>query len=294
MTGMEDQPKSQFPGVYRKKVGHWTITALNDGYFDLPFALWTGLDAAEGEQLLRSGSRVSPPRLAVNTFLIETGEKFVLIDTGCGTLLGPTCGKVRENLAAAGIPEAAVETILCTHIHPDHTNGLIDAGGKPIFPNAEIVVHEAEVAFWLDDANMAKASEELKPQFAAAIAAFAPYMDRIRVFKQGEVIPGVEAIPLYGHTPGHSGYVIHSGDEQLLIWGDVVHSIGIQTARPEITFAADVDQSIARETRKRLFDQVAVDRLLITGMHVEFPGFGYLAREAGAYRYNPEPWSPVM
>jgi glyoxylase-like metal-dependent hydrolase (beta-lactamase superfamily II) len=227
-----------------------------------------------------------PPRIDVNAFLIEAGGKRILVDTGCGSKLGPTVNKLRQNLAASAIPEASIDTVLCTHIHPDHTNGLIDELGAPVFINAEIVVHEAEMEFWLSKAQMEKAPAALQPQFVWAMEAFAPYQERIRTFRQGHIVSGIEAVPLYGHTPGHSGFLIHSGKEQLLIWGDCVHSISIQAAHPEVSFAADVDADAARLARQRLFDRVSTDQLLVTGMHLEFPGFGYLARAGQSFRYE--------
>jgi glyoxylase-like metal-dependent hydrolase (beta-lactamase superfamily II) len=171
---------------------------------------------------------------------------------------------------------------------------LVDSLGEPVFPNAEVHVHAADAAFWLNDENRSTAPDPLKIQFDWAKAAFAPYRDRLHLIAPGEVLPGVEAIGLPGHTPGHCGYVVHSDGEALLIWGDAVHSISIQTAHPEVTFAADVDRDAARETRRRLFDQVATDRLLITGMHLEFPVFGHIARDAHRFRYEPEPGSPII
>jgi glyoxylase-like metal-dependent hydrolase (beta-lactamase superfamily II) len=229
-----------------------------------------------------------PPRIDVNAFLIEANGKRLLVDTGCGSKLGPTVNKLRQNLAAIGVAEASIETVLCTHIHPDHTNGLIDETGAPVFVNAEIVVHEAEMAFWLSKTRMEQAPAALQPQFVWAMEAFAPYGDRIRTFRQGAVAGGIDAVPLYGHTPGHSGFLIQSGKDQLLIWADSVHSISIQAAHPEVSFAADVDADAARTTRHRLFDQVAHDRLLVTGMHLEFPGFGRLVRSGQGFRYEPE------
>jgi len=286
--------KTQSPAFYRKQIGSTVVTALSDGYFDLPFDLFPALDHPKSAALLRSAHRPSPPRIQVNAFLLERDGKRTLIDTGCGCHLGPTVNKLRTNLKAAGVAEASIDTVLCTHIHPDHTNGLVDERGQAVFPNAEICVHSADAAFWLEDENKAKAPDDLKIQFDWAKQAFAPYTNRTRLITTGEVLPGVEAIALYGHTPGHCGYVVHSGGDAALIWGDAVHSIAIQAARPEVSFAADVDQDTARETRKRLFDQVATDRLLITGMHLEFPGFGYLTRDAGRFHYEPEPWSPVV
>ena len=222
---------------YRRRLGEMTITALRDGHFDLPLAYFSGLDAVESERLLRIASRSVPPRIDVNAFLIEAGVKRILVDTGCGSKLGPTVNKLRHSLAACGVSEASVDTVLCTHIHPDHTNGLIDELGAPVFSNAEIVVHEAVMEFWLSEAQMDKAPAALQPQFTWAMEAFAPYQNRIRTFRQGHIASGIEAVPLYGHTPGHSGYLIHSGKEQLLIWGDCVHSISIQAAHPEVSYS---------------------------------------------------------
>jgi len=264
-----------------------SVTAIRDGYFDLPISYFSGLDSAESERLLRISSRPVPPRIDVNAFLIETGGKRILVDTGCGGKLGPTVNKLRQNLAASGVSEASIDKVLCTHIHPDHTNGLIDESGAPVFINAEVVVHEAEMEFWLSKAQMEKAPTALQPQFVWAMEAFAPYKDRIRTFRQGDIVSGIEAVPLHGHTPGHSGYLIHSGKEQLLIWADCVHSITIQSVHPEVTFAADVDPDAARVTRQKLFDQVSTDQILVTGMHLEFPGFGYLVRSGSSYRYEP-------
>ncbi len=273
-------------GAYRKRIGDMTVTALRDGHFDLPLAYFSGLDAVESERLLRRASRSVPPRIDVNAFLIEADGRRILVDTGCGSKLGPSVNKLRENIAAIGVPEESIDMVLCTHIHPDHTNGLIDASGAAVFPNAEIAVHEAEVAFWLSTSQMEKAPAALQPQFAWAIEAFAPYQDRIKTFRKGHIAGGIDAVPLYGHTPGHSGFLIHSGNEQLLIWADCVHSIAIQAAHPEVSFAADVDPDAARATRKRLFDQVSTDRLLVTGMHLEFPGFGHLLRAGENFQYE--------
>ncbi len=279
-------PDRMTTGAYRMRVGEMTVTALKDGHFDLPLAYFSGLAAEESERLLRVASRSVPPRIDVNAFLIEAGGKRILVDTGCGGKLGPTVNKLRQNLAASGVSEASIDTVLCTHIHPDHTNGLIDDLGAPVFGNAEIRVHEAEMAFWLSKTQREKAPAALQPQFDWAMQAFAPYDGRIRTFRQGDIAGGIEAVPLYGHTPGHTGFLIHSGNQQLLIWADCVHSISIQAAHPEVSFAADVDPDAARATRQRLFDRVSTDQLLVTGMHLEFPGFGHLVRAADGFRYE--------
>ena len=265
---------------HSKSLGRLKVTALSDGYFDLPPAYFLGLceDAAR-----RLGP--GPVRIDVNAFLVESPGRTLLIDTGCGDKLGPTVNRLSTSLRSAGVEPAAIDAILCTHIHPDHTNGLVDAAGAAVFPNAEVMVHEDELTFWLSDDHMARATDEMKLQFAWARAAFAPYRDRVRTFRSGEVVGGIHAEPLFGHTPGHCGYLLDGGDRQMLIWGDCVHAIDLQTEHPEVTFAADVDPAAARQIRRRLFDRVATDQVIVTGMHVTFPGFGQIIRAGDRYRF---------
>ncbi|MGH7155792.1 MAG: MBL fold metallo-hydrolase, partial [Acetobacteraceae bacterium] len=159
-------------------------------------------------------------------------------------------------------------------------------------PNAELVVHENDPRHWDDDAAMAKATERVRTlYFQAGREQIAPYRDRLRPFNAAkQVFPGVVSMPLTGHTPGHSGYMISSGSESLLIWGDIVHVPEIQVPRPEVTIEFDTDPDAAAATRRRTFDMVATDRLLIAGMHIHFPGFAHIARNGDGYELLPEPW----
>ena len=144
-------------------------------------------------------------------------------------------------------------------------------------------MHENEPKHWFDDAKMAGATERAKKlYFQAAREQTAPYKDRWRLFKQGEVFPGVTAIPRPGHTPGHTTFMVSSGKEQLLIWGDTVHVPEVQTARPEVCMEFDTDADGAAASRRKVFDMVASDRLLVTGMHLHFPGFAHLVRRGPA------------
>jgi glyoxylase-like metal-dependent hydrolase (beta-lactamase superfamily II) len=178
-------------------------------------------------------------------------------------------------------------------MHPDHSAGLTDPEtGRRLFPNAELVVHENEPRHWDDDAAMARASERAKKlYFQAAREQMAPYRDRLRLFSTGgEVFPGVRAVLLHGHTPGHCGYLISSGSESLLVWGDIIHVPEIQVPRPEVTMEFDTDPVAAAATRRRTFEMVANERLLVAGMHIHFPGFAHLVHSAGGYAMLPEPW----
>ena len=184
-----------------------------------------------------------------------------------------------------------IKDVVVTHMHPDHSNGLLDVDGNRFFENAELVVSERDVDHWHDDAAMSAANESQRARyFREARKQIAPYMDR-RKNALGEVLPGVRAIDLSGHTPGHTGYLIESGKHSLLIWGDICHVPDIQMKKPEVTMAFDTDPEAAVLARRRTFDMVSQDRILVAGMHLHFPGFSYVKVEDGAYRIIPESWS---
>jgi glyoxylase-like metal-dependent hydrolase (beta-lactamase superfamily II) len=277
--------------VHHRHVGEVRVTALNDGMFEGSFDWLTNIDPAEPPALHHASFRAIPPRLTVNTFLLHVGERLVLVDGGCGGIMGPSMGKLSENLAIMGVAPDAIDTVLLTHLHPDHVGGLVDAEGKAQFPNADLIVHEAEVAFWQDDAVLAKAGQDAD-HIKLARATLTAYRDRTREIASGEVFPGISAVPEPGHTPGHTGFLIASGDDSLLIWGDIVHMPGVQFARPEAGMGFDIDGAQAIATRQRIMDMVATDRLLVSGMHLDFPAFGHVARAGDGYAFIPEVWTP--
>jgi glyoxylase-like metal-dependent hydrolase (beta-lactamase superfamily II) len=234
--------------------------------------------------------------LSVNAFLIHSGDRLALVETGSGNYLGSTAGHLLANLAAAGVAPSAIDTILLTHMHPDHSAGLTNmTTGQANYPEAELVVHENEPRHWFDDAAMARGTErEKRLMFQQAREQTAPYLKRMRTFSQGEVFPGVTALPIHGHTPGHTGYLIESAGERLLIWGDVVHIPEVQVPRPEVSMVVDTDPVAAAAARRRIFDMAASERLLVTGMHLHFPGFAHVVREGASYRLVPEAWQQTL
>src|SRR6201996_6291208 len=288
---MSEQPAQQIPGIYHRKIGDIVVTALSDGYLDGTLDVMRNVDLDQARRVLQEAFRPAR-RTSVNTFLIHARGRIAIVDTGSGNYLQPSAGLVQRNLAAAGIDATSIDTVLLTHMHPDHSAGLTDmTSGERLFPNAELVMHENELAHWFDDGAMAKADERSeKLYFQAGREQVAPYKDRTRLFRQGEVFPGVTAVPSLGHTPGHTAYLVASGDEQLMIWGDTVHVPEVQVALPEAGMAFDTDLAAAAAARKRMFDRVAADGVLIAGMHVHFPSFSRLRRKGDAYELLPEPW----
>ena len=288
---MPPQATQQIPGVYHRKIGDIVVTAISDGYLDGNLEVMRNVDVEKARQLLQDAFRPAR-RTSVNTFLIHSRGRTAIVDTGSGNYLQPTAGFVQRNLAAAGIDPKSIDTVLLTHMHPDHSAGLTDmSNGQRLFPNAELVMHENEQAYWFDDGAMSKVDERSRQlYFLAGREQVEPYKDRTRLFQQGEVFPGVTAVPSLGHTPGHTAYLIASGKDQLMIWGDTVHVPEVQTAFPEAGMAFDTDLAAAAASRKRMFDRVSTDGILIAGMHLHFPAFSRLARRGDAYALFPEAW----
>jgi glyoxylase-like metal-dependent hydrolase (beta-lactamase superfamily II) len=288
-------PQHQIPGVYHRRVGDIVVTAISDGFLDGALDVLRNITQEGARQILAESFRPAR-RTAVNAFLVYSAGRLALIETGSGNYLQPTAGKVMANIKAAGVDPADIEAVLLTHMHPDHSAGLTDmATGARNFPNAELVVHENEPRHWYDDANMSGATERArKLYFQCAREQTAPYRDRMRLFREGEIFPGVTAIPRHGHTPGHTTFMISSGKEQLLVWGDTVHVPEVQTARPEVCMEFDTDADAAAASRRAVFDMVATERLLVTGMHLHFPGFAHLARRGSAYQLIPAAWEPSL
>ncbi|MEL2243309.1 MBL fold metallo-hydrolase [Leclercia adecarboxylata] len=285
----------QAPAVNRKKVGDMVVTMLSDGYLDASFELLSGITGSQAEAVLQRRGVSVLPRMNINVYVVQNGEQTILVDSGAGNFKG-WGGRLPVALAAAGIDPLQIDTILLTHAHPDHIGGLAGPLQTPHFRNVErLFVHQDELAFWRNKTVQASAPDGFKPSFSLAQNAFAAYDEKLVPFRQEDILPGIQAVALPGHTPGHSGYVVGDEKASLLIWGDIVHFPHIQVEHPEVTIAFDSDPVAAAATRKRLLERVATDKLTVSGMHFNAPVTATVSQgPAQEFALQYDGWSPAV
>jgi glyoxylase-like metal-dependent hydrolase (beta-lactamase superfamily II) len=282
----------QAPGFYRFRLGDFLISVLSDGTAsrDLP-KIMSKPDAVRSA--FEASHEGLPVELSINCFLIDNGVQKILVDTGAGELFGSKSGHLVTNLRAAGYRPEEIDAILLTHIHGDHSGGL-SIGGRRVFAKALVYVDERDPAFWLNTNMAAKALDSRRTTVAQSHQTVDPYVEagKVRTFDGAtELFPGVRSVPEYGHTPGHTGYMLESRHQRLLLWGDVVHAAEVQFKDPTITIEYDVDPEQAIASRQRVLAEAAQQGYLVGGAHLSFPGIGHVRRERGGYLWIPAPYS---
>ncbi len=281
---------TQGPGFYRLMLGRFEVTALSDGTHPFPIdTVVEGVSKKEIAEDLRRDFLDAPVQGSINAFLVNTGAKLILIDSGAGVLYGACCGRMMANLRAAGYRPEDVDEILLTHLHKDHVGGVI-VDGAMAFPNAVLRVNRTEADYWLDAANKPKAPAFLSTFFDAASASVAPYVAAGRFVPFSgdvELEPGIRAIATPGHTPGHTTYRIESGGKTMLAWGDVIHVASIQLRNPQASVEYDTDAPAARRSRRAALDLMAREGDLVAAAHIAFPGLGHVKKEGARYEWVP-------
>jgi glyoxylase-like metal-dependent hydrolase (beta-lactamase superfamily II) len=288
---------AQGPGVYRYKLGGIELTALYDGIWNLPIdgafmrnASGTAVNKALAAAFL-------PPNVLPISFtalLVNTGGKRVLIDTGTAGQITDSAGFMNANLAAAGVTPAMIDIVVISHFHPDHIDGIKTKDGDKVFANAEILVPEPEWAFWMDDANMSRASGAVHKYFLNARRIFTDIAKEVRRYRPGaEVAPGIVSIPAYGHTPGHTAFAIHSGKQSMLAMSDTVRNPYLFVRHPDWQPIFDMDGPLAVKTRRHMLDRAAADRMLVEAYHFPFPASGHIVKSGSGYELVPVMWQSL-
>ncbi|HVZ50419.1 MAG TPA: MBL fold metallo-hydrolase [Pseudolabrys sp.] len=287
----------QGPGVYRYPLGRYQLTALYDGTWFLPID-GKFMRNASARQVNRAlAAAFLPPNVLPVTFtalLVNTGARLILIDTGTAGQIADSAGVLIDNLKVAGVAPDAIDTILISHFHPDHIDGIKTKDGAKVFPNAEIWVPEPEWAFWMDDGNETRATGAVLRYFRNARRIFNDIARDVRRFKPGaEVATGIVSIPAYGHTPGHTAFAIHSAGQSLLVMSDTVRNPYLFARHPDWQPIFDMDGPLAVKARRHMLDRAAADRLLVTAYHFPFPACGHMVRTKSGFELEPVMWRPL-
>ena len=265
--------RTQAPGFYRTMLGDFEVTALNDGTLDVDVDKDLHQPAAKTDAALAKSFLKSPVTTSINAFLVNTGPKLVLIDTGTGGAFGASAGTLLANLKAAGYSPEQVDDVFITHTHGDHAGGLAK-NGTAVFPNAVVHAGKADV-----DAAQAKPDNPFAPY--AKAGHLQPIQGAV------EVVPGVRAWPTPGHTPGHTSYIVESGGQKMIVTGDLIHVASVQLDDPAVTISYDSDPKAAEAQRAKVFAQAAKDGTLVAAAHLQFPGLGHLRANGKGWIFVP-------
>lgn len=274
------------PTLYRFMLGDFEVTTILDGTVvgDPTRIFGQNQDPATvqeyAEANLLPGDRLENP---YNVTLVNTGEQLILFDTGNGAGRRPDAGHLLERLQEAGYSPDQVDRVVITHGHPDHINGLME-DGQPTFPNPEYMVGETEHQSWKNNTGIPEGRQENRELYLNVVV---PFEEKTTFLKgDSEVTSGIRAVEAFGHSPGMLGFHLESGGRQLLIWADVANHYVLSVQQPEWHVLFDHDKEQGVETRKRIFDMVATDRIPVIGYHMPPPGVGFVVRSNGGYRWE--------
>jgi glyoxylase-like metal-dependent hydrolase (beta-lactamase superfamily II) len=294
----------QNSGWYRYKLGDIEVTVVTDGIARFKMAenyvanvKPEVVDAALAAIFMNRNEMITP----YNPTVVNSGGKVYVIDPGLGEATNVSTkglgGQLLSNMTAAGIDPKSVDGVIITHMHPDHINGLLRADGSLAFPNAEVMIPAAERAYWLDEGEMSRAPKGLtEAVFKNAARVFSgEVLKRTAPYEAGkEVVPGVTAVATNGHTKGHNSLIIASGSDKMFLQGDVSHFPLLFVRNPGWHVWFDQDAAMAEATRRKVYDMLVVEKMLMQGFHYPFPAVGRIEKSGDGYREIPVLWNPTI
>ncbi len=278
-------------GFYTFKVGDIEVTTVSDGEWLKPhdpgFIKNATVDETKAA-LAAAGLPTDNVRIPFTVTVVKTGGKTIMFDAGTGAQLAPTAGKLAANMAAAGIDPKKIDMVVVTHFHPDHIFGLMEKDtNAQVYPDAEIVVPNAEYAFWTDPGTIAKLPERRQGLAKRIQATMPKWSNLTRIDDGAEVAPGIVAVAAHGHTPGHTTYLVGSGKDQLLVLADITNIPALFVKNPGWHAVFDSDPQAAEASRRRMFDRVIADKAIMTGYHYGMPGAGRIEKDGNGYAFVP-------
>jgi glyoxylase-like metal-dependent hydrolase (beta-lactamase superfamily II) len=274
----------------RRKLGSIEILVVSDGTWTVPLSFsLPETPAEEAAALMKAQGQPSDGVVQANVTLVRTGDQFVLIDAGSGPKFQQTAGKLSENLEAAGISPEKISKVVFTHGHADHLWGAIDDfDDGERFPNASYVISAAEWDFWINPDTVTKVPDWLKGMAIGSARILKLIENKIERRGDGDAVaPGLTYVATPGHTPGHMAVMVESGSERVLVGGDVFNNNAVSFVKPEWRVGSDFHRDQGVDTRRRMLDRLATDRIPLIGFHLAWPGQGIVERNGSAYRFIP-------
>ena len=287
-----EAPVEPTAGFYKYKVGSIEATAVYDGIWRKPhdptFIKGVTIDETKAA-LAKAGMTTDFMPIPLTVLVLKIGDKHIMIDAGSGVgQWQANATHLPANMKAAGIDRSQISTILVSHFHPDHVWGLMEKGtNDAVFPEAELVVNRVEYDFWTESGRVETLPEGRRAA-GRRIADVFPTWKNWRLVESGtEVAPGVQMLDAYGHTPGHSVFLVTSGRDQLMVSNDTMYVPALLAPHPEWQGSYDQDGSMAITTRRKITDRAIADRMMICGAHFPFPGLGTFVKDGNAYAFTP-------
>ena len=289
-TALPSRRPSLVPPVAQITIGRFTVTALCDGYVDLPYAFFPGRtpEQVEAEAKAQYMARPSGVRLVFNQYLVEDGTVRILIDAGAAGSVGES-GKLPEALASRRVQPDQIDAVIVTHMHQDHLGGLV-MDGRCSFPNAEVYVDRRDVAHWTDPAKQAGAPDYLQASFRLSSEFVRLYPGLQATEGDHRITRGISIVDLSGHTPGHVGVRIEDGAESLVMASDMLFPVVHPGMGSDVSYFLEQDRPAANAMRARFFPQAAEEGMLVAATHMPFPGLGRIVSDRGRLCWFPAEW----